>query len=210
MSHLFPLIALSALASAANAQIAAQFHDEPHNLGLSLGLSVPDAGFTNIAWGQTFLSHGTGFVSTVTIDSIGKSGDSPLALTMTLWSSNGTDLENLLGTQSIDNALIPQFGSLTFDFSSLNVGIADGQRYAWALSVEHGTENNNPYGIGGNANGGYTEGTLLHANHGLNSTWDTFFSAYSVQFQVNYTVPAPTSAALLSLGGLVALRRRRR
>lgn len=89
----------------------------------------------------------------------------------------------------------------SIDFTSMGISVEQGQRYALVFSTD-ATEAN--YRIYGDFEG-YSDGAYLFSQNG---------NAYSQQsgdiyFQVETTVPSPSSTMLLGLGTLVTTRRRR-
>ncbi|MCE9619590.1 MAG: hypothetical protein K8R92_06750 [Planctomycetes bacterium] len=192
------LMGLTGMASTSNADIAASWSGD-FGVGLTVGAS------SNTAWGQTFLSHATGLLQNVSIGYIGSSGFQDI--TLTIWTTDGGNPDVAMAARSLHPSQLGGYPNPSiFDFSDDPIWILDGQNYMWSLSVA--SADDGMQGIAASYLGGYTEGSLKVSFNGAAGPWNSGYQ-YSVPFEVNTVIPAPGTAALLGLSGLLTSRRRR-
>jgi hypothetical protein len=203
------------------AQVAAEFHGGSNNVAFRIGLDRPSDGLPNNAFGQTFLSHATGSLTTLAIG-LNAYPSNPLDVTMTIWTTNAQNVVSQRGSATQTSAVVYALGGWSqgrptvFDFTSLNIEIVEGTTYAWTLTVSQGTiddgspNSHNPFDIYGvDEHGGYNEGNVLTSGDGVGGPWHRGYPEHSINFQANYTVPAAPSLTVLAFAGLAGLRRRR-
>lgn len=200
----FTLVALVALSVGVNAATI-----------ISLDGSANDRTTTSGLSGQTFLFSGTDVV----LDSISIQGPSDSAssnsFSLEIWTNsggtNGFTLGSYVGTSTNANALSVNGASQMWNFTG--VTLIDTQSYAFLYTDGTG---NGADGIGANVQtrvgfnrinsttSSYTEGEAIHNGGLFGGNWD-------VAATVNTSaVPEPSSTALLGLGGLALILRRRK
>lgn len=219
----YTIAALAATTLAANAATVTVSHGDP-NSGLHTNHAGP-------IYGQTITSH----ASAVQLDDVtfqvrdgagGQSASGTVAFlhvydSVTFNTATGaiTAFGNLIGVSdnSVNNSVdATDLSALQWNFT--NTAVSASTQYFFLMS----TSQDAGVASGGGANlsnftdaatgleleapGGYGDGTALIANN-----FHTTALAWDLNFEANFnTVPEPSSAALLGLGGLALIMRRRK
>jgi len=178
--------------------------------------SVQDRGdFSLTNTGQTFTATGLGAdtnLQTVSFQAARDVLDVNASITVQIWTdTDGVhstwDPGTMLGASTDSHKMDTALG--IYDYSFSGVTLTEGTAYTLVyLSDDADTQNNIRFAVTRNANeasGSYKDGTLFSGGSApFGDTWDSGFSV------TTNTVPEPSSAALLGLGGLALILRRRK
>jgi len=182
----------------------------------SSGESINQANFTAAA-GQTFTTGILGSdtkLSTITLagpQSVGATD--PINFGIEISINGAVHSTWSPGTALGEVGPLDSTGGITFDFTSLGIILTDNTVYALRFtdgagtnaSARLGLSNGATGGSGGSAPGAFADGTLFSGGNTVFG--DGFDAAISVN---TISVPEPSSAALLGLGGLVLILHRRK